>query len=513
MLAAAALAEIDVTVETCTTVECICDGLLAGAGVIVIAQEALSPSAQSCLSQALSEQPPWSDIPLIVLTSASTAAAARNRVDVSLPFVNCTLVERPVRRTVLLSAIQTALRARRRQYEVRDHLRDRERHERELREAAAREQQLRVEAQSARDRLELVLLGITDGVFIVDREWRHTYVNAAAACAHEITVDELLGHSLWEIYPELRAPTTAAVLYRAMNERTAEQFDWLSRRTGRWFHWRVYPAPEGLAVFSADATDRKTAEHIARQYLERQEIIAETLQRTLLSPPRSYPRLEIASQYEAAYSEAKVGGDFYDEFLIDDGAVALVVGDVVGKGLAAATHTAEVKYALRAMLREDARAGTAMERLNNFLVEAQRLDDNMHDQLVALTLAILDLHSGTFTAAVASAEPPLIVTPTGEVTALHARGLVLGASAKAEYIAVEAELAPGDAIVMVTDGITEARQGKEFFGLEGVESAIRRNASRAATLEDLGAAIIAEAKDFAGDTLKDDACILLARRR
>jgi sigma-B regulation protein RsbU (phosphoserine phosphatase) len=289
-----------------------------------------------------------------------------------------------------------------------------------------------------------------------------------------------------------------------------QQFDWYWASAGKWSHWRVYPAPEGLAVFSADATDRKAAEYATQAYLERQENIAETLQRSLLASPQSYDGIEIASYYEAAYSEAKIGGDFYDEFRIDETCVALVVGDVVGKGLTAATHTAEVKFALRAILREDPRAGVAMERLNSYLVEAQHLDDTPNDKLVALSLAVWDRATGHVSVALAAAEAPMIVSPQGQVSYMGVHGMVLGASAKSEYTAATKPLPPGHSLIMLTDGVTEARKGKEFFGLDGVEAAIQR-AGTTRSLDDLGEAIVADAKAFAGGTLKDDACVLLAR--
>ncbi|MES2461738.1 MAG: GAF domain-containing protein, partial [Armatimonadota bacterium] len=98
------------------------------------------------------------------------------------------------------------------------------------------------------------------------------------------------------------------------------------------------------------------------------ERIAETLQRSLLVTPDigSLPGLEIGAEYQAAWDEALIGGDFYDVFRVDSRRNALVLGDATGKGLAAASHIAEVKYALRAFLREYPGGGpaAALSRLN-----------------------------------------------------------------------------------------------------------------------------------------------------
>ena len=108
--------------------------------------------------------------------------------------------------------------------------------------------------------------------------------------------------------------------------------------------------------------------------LRREHLIAETLQRSLLSAPAedAFPGLRIQTEYEPAWREALIGGDFYDALSLGGNTVALVVGDVTGKGLEAATHTAEVKYALRAILREHPHPAQALGRLNDFLVAGQR---------------------------------------------------------------------------------------------------------------------------------------------
>jgi serine phosphatase RsbU (regulator of sigma subunit) len=131
----------------------------------------------------------------------------------------------------------------------------------------------------------------------------------------------------------------------------------------------------------ADITERKAAEAALAAAAEKQQRIAETLQRSLLltPPANAFPGIEISTRYEAAWEEAQIGGDFHDAFQVDGGKVALVVGDVTGKGLAAASYTAEIKFALRAYLRESDDPAAALQRLNHFLVGAQRLDAHPRD--------------------------------------------------------------------------------------------------------------------------------------
>jgi serine phosphatase RsbU (regulator of sigma subunit) len=85
--------------------------------------------------------------------------------------------------------------------------------------------------------------------------------------------------------------------------------------------------------------------------------VAETLQRSLLltPPPDAYPGLRFKAFYRPALDEALVGGDFFDVFAVRDDVIALVVGDATGKGLNAATYTAEIRFALRPFYANTAR--------------------------------------------------------------------------------------------------------------------------------------------------------------
>lgn len=247
--------------------------------------------------------------------------------------------------------------------------------------------------------------------------------------------------------------------------------------------------------------------------LEREHLIAETLQRSLLStgPGDALPGLSVATQYEPAWTGALIGGDFYDTMPLPDGRIALVVGDVTGKGLTAATHTAEVKYALRAFLHEHPTPGEALGLLNNFLAGAPTDRAEPTQSLVSVALAVLDTRTGQAVAGCAGAEPPLVLRASGEVEPVPVSGMPLGAVGDAAYETVPFRLEPGDRLLLATDGITEARVGWRFFGYDGLIRSAQF--SRACdTEESMGRAIIADARRFTGGVLQDDVCLLLARR-
>lgn len=126
------LGEAGVATAACAGIEEFCRKLSDGAGAAFITEEALTPFALECLVEALNQQPPWSDFPLVILTSGGGSDPANLGVLRALCEAgNVTLIERPTRIITLVSALQSALRARRRQYEVRDHLLEQKRAEEE----------------------------------------------------------------------------------------------------------------------------------------------------------------------------------------------------------------------------------------------------------------------------------------------------------------------------------------------------------------------------------------------
>jgi len=108
------------TPETCCSVEALCSSIHHGAGAALVGDEALSHKAIALLAEQLSGQPPWSDFPLLVMTSGGASTeASRHRVRLLAPLGNVTLLERPLRPVTLVSSLRAALRARHHQYQLR----------------------------------------------------------------------------------------------------------------------------------------------------------------------------------------------------------------------------------------------------------------------------------------------------------------------------------------------------------------------------------------------------------
>ena len=120
----------------CDDMDALCAAIADGAGALLIAEEALGPPARDQLLAALDRQPPWSDIPLVVLTGEGELSGVPTKpVATLVERTNLTLLERPVRRATFVTTMRSALRARARQFEVRDYLVERGEHESRLQEA------------------------------------------------------------------------------------------------------------------------------------------------------------------------------------------------------------------------------------------------------------------------------------------------------------------------------------------------------------------------------------------
>ena len=266
----------------------------------------------------------------------------------------------------------------------------------------------------------------------------------------------------------------------------------------------------GAVLVFRDITERRRVERDRAERYEKEHRIAESLQRSLLNRPLSEALggLTVETFYQAAWREAEVGGDFYDIFALEEGKIALVVGDVSGKGLLAASRTAEAKYTLRAYLREYPYAATALNRLNAFLCEAKTLGGEEAEYFLCLTLAIVSPATGQMEVAAAGMETPLLLHQDGSITEVPVQGLPLGILPETSYEVAERTLEHGGRLIVATDGITEARQGLDMLGNDGM-GRLAAQALPAASLQALGQAIVDGSRTYSGGEFRDDVCLLL----
>ncbi|WP_333486879.1 PP2C family protein-serine/threonine phosphatase, partial [Nonomuraea corallina] len=201
--------------------------------------------------------------------------------------------------------------------------------------------------------------------------------------------------------------------------------------------------------------------HTAMLYA-RQATTSKVLQRSLLPVPMApVPGLESAVVYEPAEEGADVGGDFYDLFTVA-GHGYFALGDVCGSGPAAAAVTGLARHAVRLLAKEHYTVADILDRLNQTLLE----EDEEGRFLSLLCGELTPLPRGGARCAIASAGhvPPLLLRADGRVEqAVTTPQLLLGIEADARFGVESFELAPGDVLLCVTDGVTERRDGRRLL--------------------------------------------------
>ena len=216
------------------------------------------------------------------------------------------------------------------------------------------------------------------------------------------------------------------------------------------------------------------------------------------------PGLDADALYRSASEVAQVGGDFYDLFALEGGRVAAVIGDVCGKGVAAARHTARLRYELRTLVEEGRTPGRVLTVFNRRVQE-----EFAEDEYATLLLLILDPATGAVSWASAGHPPPLLSGPTPRLLAF-AGSLPVGLFPEATYQSARCTLPPGRCVVLYTDGVVEARNpGRQEFGTEGLEAAAPAVAASAAAVAEV---VLKAVLSHSGGHLDDDAAVLVLRR-
>ena len=263
---------------------------------------------------------------------------------------------------------------------------------------------------------------------------------------------------------------------------------------------------EALALFADLARRAALALDNARLYEERDQV-ARTLQRSLLPGELPIvPGVELAGRYVAAGEGNEVGGDFYDCFATGDGDWALVIGDVCGKGAEAATLTALARYTLRAASQHTRRPQAVLRELNEALLRQQ-----LGYRFCTVLYAALTPRAGGVTARVATGGHPLplVLRAGGRVETAGTPGTLLGILEDPDITEQAVELGPGDSLVLVTDGVTEATAADRATGPGRLAEFLARCAGDGASA--IAEAVEREALESQGGAARDDVAVLVAR--
>jgi PAS domain S-box-containing protein len=376
-------------------------------------------------------------------------------------------------------------------------------------------------SEQAKYHLAAIVESSDDAIISKDLNGVITSWNRGAERLFGYTAEEVIGQPILILYPPDRPNEMHQILEQIKSGERVEHFETIRRsKSGKLIDVSLTVSPvldaggqiTGASKIARDITEKKRAEEQFTQEYEKQHRIAEALQNSLLIEPEAdaFPHIETRTLYRAARQEAKVGGDYYDVFAPEDNKVALIVGDVSGKGLDAAAKTAELKYILRGYMREHPHAMTGITRLNAFICDALALDSHPEPYFLCLTIVVIDPLSRIAEVCVGGAESPLILRGNGEVEQAAVTGMPLGVDPKAEYKPIQIEMGEQDVLILTTDGLTEARRGKEFLGIDGLTRLVKA-CGAFSQLESLENCILNGAEEFAEGGFSDDVCMLLVR--
>jgi serine phosphatase RsbU (regulator of sigma subunit) len=239
------------------------------------------------------------------------------------------------------------------------------------------------------------------------------------------------------------------------------------------------------------------------QRFEREHEIAHTLQRSML-PPRLVctSGVELAARYRAGGAGTEVGGDWYDSVELDDGRLMLMVGDVVGRGAAAAAVMGQLRTGFRAYALQRLPVTVLMSSLDRLL---QDLGDGRFATAVCV---VADPVEGTVEVVSAGHPPPLLIGPDGGTSFVPCDAHTpLGVLENPVYEPYAYRLRPGSTLLLYTDGLVESRDLPLHEGMGALKVAVARGPA-AESVDDLCDRILAE---IVGDQTGDDVALLAAR--
>jgi phosphoserine phosphatase RsbU/P len=252
---------------------------------------------------------------------------------------------------------------------------------------------------------------------------------------------------------------------------------------------------------------RLMAEEVRRQRLDEELKVGTRIQLSLM--PQRCPELpgwDVAAYYQPA---REVGGDFYDFLLAPDQLrqLRMAIADVTGKGVPAALFMASARTTLRAESIAGYGPANVLSRANRVF-----LLDGASPLFLSAFYAVLDGESGSLTYANAGHECPLWRHANGCVQRLDQHGIMLGLFAGTTYGEWSVTMAPGDSLVLYTDGVTEARnEAGAFFGEETLETLVATAGAECAG--ELVTAIVDAIGTFAGATPPADDCTIVVLKR
>jgi serine phosphatase RsbU (regulator of sigma subunit) len=299
----------------------------------------------------------------------------------------------------------------------------------------------------------------------------------------------------------IRSMMCAPLVDRDGNSLGVIQLDTLDPRNR--FHQDDLEVLASVACQAAFAVENAQLHEAAMgdQALQRDLALAHEVQRGFL--PSAAPRIPEYDFFEFYEPANQLGGDYYDYIELPGGRLAVVVADVSGKGISASLLMAKLSAETRYCLASEPEPHQAVGRLNRAFC-----DSGWEDRFVTMVLAVLDPRRHELTVVNAGHLPPLLRRGPGAVEAIGeaASCLPLGVDREIDYVQCVVPLAPGESIVLYTDGITEAMNAQdELYGPQRLTNLLSSDVEGVGRL---GRCILDDVKHFVGvHSQSDDMCL------
>ncbi|MFT7836173.1 PP2C family protein-serine/threonine phosphatase [Saccharothrix sp. BKS2] len=241
-----------------------------------------------------------------------------------------------------------------------------------------------------------------------------------------------------------------------------------------------FGGPRDLELLKRYAERAAVAVAAGNRFAEQERTVAALRANLLPSPLPEVPGVRLARVYEPAHAEALVGGDFYDVHPREDGSAAFVLGDVAGNGLEAAAQSGRVRQSLHTLLLVEQRPAQLLHLLNAALRAA---GSRLFTTLVVGTMMPVQAGGLRLTLAAGGHPAPLVLRADGRVDEVAVHGGIVGVLPEVRFHQTTVVLAPGETLLLYSDGVTEARKDgdrQELFGDTRLKSALSGCAGLAA---------------------------------
>jgi PAS domain S-box-containing protein len=357
----------------------------------------------------------------------------------------------------------------------------------------------------------MVMEHMADAVIVLDAFRRVVDANPATARLLGRRRWELTGRSWHDLVPDNSelAPADLDIGHESTQVETTFVVDGAVHH----FDARRQPlrdkagATAGELIVLRDVTERKEAETQLHELLTERTRVAAALQASLQPAALPHiPRVELAGVYEPAGDGREIGGDFFDVFPLGAGAWGIVLGDVSGKGAEAAAVTALIRYTLRTLATLAATPRAPRDVLCDLNAALLRDSTDEHYCTLVYGVATSSATGLEIRLCLGGHHPPLVRRSCGEVEPVGALGTALGLIPEPDLVETRLELHEGDLLCLFTDGLVEARHGRDLFETTRASTVLEQ--TQQASAHDTLAALSAAARTFRGEPLGDDLALL-----